>query len=595
MKIDNLVGTVVCGGVSSRMGTDKAALPCPTGGTNLSLALNRLAPLCNTLIIAGRDHIPAHATTNFLHARVRNLLALPDPKPNCGPLAGVLAALRHAHAIHAAGVLVTPVDMPHLTTTNLQELLAKYFLNPKIPTVANLDHDRLQPLVAIYPTSALDALEQVFLTSHRSLNRWLQSRSHQTIQLPPKSAANMNTPDDLHPIERLAQDLSLLPCETVPLANANGRILRSPIVADRDSPAANVSAMDGYAIRLNDAVAGKTLKVTGTSRPGFAPPVCSGSEVAIQIFTGSVVPDECQVVVKREDVDELKSSADATEVQHIVLGKISYNSGMNIRMRGENSASGNVVVSPRTQLHPGHIAAAANFGAAHLEVTRQLRVSILVTGDELQAVNDAVQPWQLRDSNGPTLQSLLSDETWISIISTKRAPDDYQQLVQQIRASLECCDALLLTGGVSMGDFDFVPRATTEAGARQVFHKLPIRPGKPIFGAVGPAGQLVLGLPGNPVSAAVGTVRFAKPLLRKLAGCDAWLPPRPLIQLHQAGEKTLPLTWFRLVQVAADGRCTPTPSLGSGDLVSMAASEGFVEIPPLQSGSGPWPFWKWDD
>src|SRR5690606_20573956 len=143
-------------------------------------------------------------------------------------------------------------------------------------------------------------------------------------------------------------------------------------------------------------------------------------------------------------------------------------------------------------LHAGCIAAAANFGAATVEVARPVRVQVIVTGDELLGIDQAVQPWQLRDSNGATLAALLRPHPWIDLLSVEHVVDDLEALGQAIQRAVRKADALLLTGGVSMGDYDFVPAAVRAAGGRQVFHKLPIRPGKPIFGAVGPAGQLIL-------------------------------------------------------------------------------------------------------
>ena len=398
--------------------------------------------------------------------------------------------------------------------------------------------------------------------------------------------------NDLSAIDRLAERIGVQTTESVSINDAVGRVSREPILADRDSPAADVSAMDGYALGINAALSGNILRVTGLSRPGAPPPPCPADDAAIQIFTGAVVPSGCNAVVRREDVREIARTNESI-IEEIQLGDIQFASGMNIRFQGENAAKDSIVIDDGALLRPGHIAAAVNFGYANLQVTRRIRVRILVTGDELCDVGEQVQAWQLRDSNGPTLNAILSSRPWIDIEQVNRAPDDFDMLAREIRESLEAVDAIILTGGVSMGDFDFVPAAVKRAGAEPVFHKLPIRPGKPIFGASGPVGQLVLGLPGNPVSAAVGAVRFAIPLLSKMAGCHAWMPPHPRITLEDHGEKTLPLTWFRLVQLQSNGACNPVRTLGSGDLVSLATSEGFVEVPAGETGPGPWPFWSW--
>jgi molybdopterin molybdotransferase len=410
----------------------------------------------------------------------------------------------------------------------------------------------------------------------------------------------MMIPAELKPVLQLADRLLSVASpmansdDLVPVGQATGRVLTQEVVADRDSPAADVSAMDGYALKIGDATDGKRLPVVGISRPGAAPPPCPADGSTIQIFTGAVVPDGCDLVLRREDVSEIKGQ-DTDPITAIELLPHAYQRGSHIRKRGENARRGTRVIEPGALLRAGHIAAAASFGYGQLSVSRPIRVRIIVTGDELCDTNSAVAPWQIRDSNGSTLESLLRGLPWIDAPPAVRAADDFDQLVQTITMAMNDADAVLLTGGVSMGDFDFVPAAVRQAGVEQAFHKLPIRPGKPIFGGVGPGGKLVLGLPGNPVSAAVGCVRFARPMLAKMAGCRDWNRQRPRLHLEDAGDRSLPLVWYRLVRLTAQGDCGPVPSLGSGDLVSMAESDGFVEIPSGATGPGPWPFWAWQE
>ncbi|WP_164103424.1 molybdopterin molybdotransferase MoeA [Candidatus Laterigemmans baculatus] len=391
-------------------------------------------------------------------------------------------------------------------------------------------------------------------------------------------------------IDDLAACLRTAGTMRLPLADAVGRVLRSDLRADRDSPAANVSAMDGYALRASDLRAGAELAVTGESTPGAPPPTTPSPGEAIRIFTGAVVPLGCDAVLRREDVAEQPE-----RIQIAASGELP--SGRHIRFQGENSTAGSTILSSGSMLSPGGIAAAANFGAATLEVSRPVRVQTIVTGDELLRVDEPVQPWQLRDSNGPTLAALLRPHPWLELLPAMHVRDELERICEAVERGLQNADALLLTGGVSMGDYDFVPAAVQRAGGRQIFHKLPIRPGKPIFGAVGPEQQLILGLPGNPVSAAVGTVRFGLPLLRRIAHCDPWMPSRPRVELRDDGSlsKTLPLHWFRLVRLTGHGVVERVATQGSGDLVSLALSSGFIEQPPGTSGPGPWPYWSWTD
>lgn len=394
---------------------------------------------------------------------------------------------------------------------------------------------------------------------------------------------------ELRAIDELADQLRTVTSIRLPLSDARGRVLSSQLTADRDSPAADVSAMDGYALRSADLAAGGEFSVVGESIPGTPPPTAPPAGSAIRIFTGAVVPPDCDSVVRREDVLE------STDRIEIICDGDHRPSGNHIRYRGENATAGSIILRGGSIVHAGHVAAAANFGAATVEVARSIRVQPIVTGDELLGVEQAVEPWQLRDSNGPTLAALLGTHRWIDVPPTQHVIDDLDALTEQIGSALKGADAILLTGGVSMGDYDFVPAAAQAAGCRQIFHKLPVRPGKPIFGAVGPEGQLVIGLPGNPVSAAVGTVRFALPLLRRMARCAPSMPLRPTVKLENAGPKSLPLHWFRLVRLTGAGSAEVVTSRGSGDLVSLATSSGFVEQPPGATGPGPWPYWSWTE
>ena len=379
----------------------------------------------------------------------------------------------------------------------------------------------------------------------------------------------------------------LAPVETQQIAinQAAGRILANSVLADRDSPAADVSAMDGYAIRIQDLQCNDRLSVSGESAPGHAPPKVDPDKV-MRVFTGGIVPSDFDLVVRREDTEEAEDSI------RLLPAAANSPDGANIRRQGENALHGSQVASAGTLLHPGAIAAAANFGANHVTVARRICVTILVTGDELCAVDASVEPWQLRDSNGPTLNAMLATRPWIDVLQIERVIDSKEQLGQRLAAAVESSDAVILTGGVSMGDYDYVPDAIASSGGEVIFHRLPIRPGKPILGAVAAAGTPIIGLPGNPVSAAVGCRRFVIPLLARLGGIQE-PDSRPRVYLNDPGERTLPLHWMRLVTIGTDGNANLVPSKGSGDLVSLAASDGFVEQPPESKGAGPWPFWNW--
>ena len=379
--------------------------------------------------------------------------------------------------------------------------------------------------------------------------------------------------------------LSAVDSERVTLSEATGRVLAEAVRADRPSPSCDVSAMDGYAVRIAD-LSQRTLPISGEVVMGQAPPDVPVGQ-AVRIFTGGAVPASADAVIKREDVVE---SADAIDVSDTPAPS----EGMNIRRRGENIAQDESVIPAGTPITPAVVNALANFGVAQPVVHRPVRVAVIVTGDELRDVAEAPEPWQLRDSNGPALASMLGALAWVSPARVQRAADSREALQHAVKKALVHCDALVLTGGVSMGDHDHVPAAVQEAGGAVVFHKLAQKPGRPLLGAVGAQGQAILGLPGNPVSVMVTARRFALPALRCRAGYTWPDAPPPVVSLTNTDGKQQKLWWYRPVRLVGAGEAELVPTMGSGDLVSAARSDGVVELPPGATDAGPWPFFAWD-
>lgn len=377
--------------------------------------------------------------------------------------------------------------------------------------------------------------------------------------------------------------LAPLDAEHVPLHTAVGRALSDPVVADRPSPACDVSAMDGYAVYLAD-LPRRRIPVTAEVAIGQAPPALAPGGAA-RIVTGGAVPAGAEAVIPRERLIE---HGDAITIP----ADLAVPLGQSIRRRGENGQAGDVVVSQGMCITPATIAAAAAFGYTALRVHRRVRVAAIVTGNEVHALGAAVEPWQLRDSNGPALQAMLAHLPWLDWMPLRHAADDRAVLTRTITEALASSDALLLTGGVSMGDFDFVPQVLRDCGVDIIFHRLPIRPGKPILAGVGPSGQAVVALPGNPVSVMVGARRLATPILRHLAGFAAAPPPQRVTVANDDG-KTLDLQWFRLARLTSPGVAELADTRGSGDIVSAARADGFVEVPAGAGSGGVHPFYPW--
>lgn len=365
-----------------------------------------------------------------------------------------------------------------------------------------------------------------------------------------------------------------------------GRTLANDIVADRDSPAANVSAMDGYAVRLSDIDGARSLPVVGESAPGAPPPTLE-SDSAVRIFTGAIVPAAAEAVIKREDTEELGQSI------RFRPSALSTSKGEHIRFAGENAEAGKPILKAGTTITAASHATMANFGAYRADIFRAVRVSVLTSGNEVGLFSDeSPQAWQLRNSNRFSITSLLQRPA-LEVVSIDHGNDDADDLARLLDEQLQRSDAVILTGGVSMGDYDFVPDVVRRVGGEVLFHGLPIRPGKPILAAATASGKLILGLPGNPVSATVGCHRFALPLLAKMGGATDWNSRCPVVRLEQAGDKSIPLHWLRLVRITDHGVAVPVISKGSGDLVSLGQSTGYIEMPPGASGEGPWPYRAW--
>jgi molybdopterin molybdotransferase len=396
-------------------------------------------------------------------------------------------------------------------------------------------------------------------------------------------AAQPRTPEEA--MAAMLPRIVTLAAQTLPLAEATGRVLAEPIVADRPSPACDVSAMDGYAVRRSD-LSANPLPVAGESPIGHAPLQLPPGR-CVRLFTGAAVPAEADAVIRREDVEE---SPDAIR---LCIPAAKVIDGQNIRRRGENAAAGAGVVAAGTLISPAVACALATFGVASPRVHRRVRVAIVTTGDELQPPDMQVTPWQVRNANGPALHAMLSAVPWLEVAAQRHVHDDAEAIRHAIAAALAAADAVVLTGGVSMGDHDLVPQAVMEAGGEVVFHKLPIRPGKPVLGAIGPQGQVIFGLPGNPVSVLVTARRFLVAALAQCAGLHRASEADATVTLTNPDDATLGLTWFRPVKRVNAEYAELLPTQGSGDVAAAARSDGFVEVPAGSRAVRPLQLYLW--
>jgi molybdopterin molybdotransferase len=361
----------------------------------------------------------------------------------------------------------------------------------------------------------------------------------------------------------------------VPLAEALGCVTAGTVVAGHDVPSFANSAMDGFAVRAADtAAAPVTLEVVGTAAAGAAPGVAVGPGQAVRIMTGAVVPAGADAVVMVE-----RTSA-AGGVGRVTV-QVAAGPGDHVRHPGEDLRAGQVLFEPGTELGPGHLGVLASVGLTTVEVVPPARVGVLSTGDELTSAPGPLRPGQIRDSNRPTLLALVAQAGWVPV-DLGSVPDDEAAITAAIEGGVAGCDAILTSGGVSVGDFDYVKAVLDRLGDMH-WWQVAVRPAKPLaFGTV--AGTPVFGLPGNPVSSMVSFELFARPALRQMTGHRGLSRPE-LAAVADEPLRRHPDGKLHLVRVvataAADGRFHVRPSGGQGShmLRAMALSNALAFLP----------------
>ena len=312
---------------------------------------------------------------------------------------------------------------------------------------------------------------------------------------------------------RLELHLTPLEPETVPRRDGLGRVLARSLSATTDLPAADVSAMDGYAYAGTTA-AGERLPVAGTIAAGDPPGATLPGGSALRIMTGAPVPAAADRVIP---VEMTRTHGDPAGDQCQVELLTPAEAGAHIRHRGEVLRTGDPLLPAGRLLTPGGIALLASHGHGEISVHRRPRVAVIVTGDEVVAPETKPGPGQLRDTHTDFLLA-AGRATGLAFESLGIAPDDVEALRFRVRDGLRR-DVLILTGGVSMGEFDFVEGVLQELGCTILFEKVAVQPAKPVVAAVH-SGGLVFGLPGNPASAAVAYWLFVRPTLRRLQGIE---------------------------------------------------------------------------
>jgi len=377
----------------------------------------------------------------------------------------------------------------------------------------------------------------------------------------------------------LAEALPAYEAEPRPIEACAGRILRQPVVADRPQPPYDRVTMDGIAFRYEEWRGGRReFALGGTQAAGVAPLTLVEPGVCLEVMTGAVLPEGADCIARVEDVEI--SNGFAVIRDGAVLAARQF-----VHARGSDCSAGAVLLEPGVRLTAPRIAICAAMGLARLDVGKTLRIAVVSTGDELVDLSEAAAPHQVRRSNsyaiaGALQRRLQGDGACFHI------PDDAGETERILREILEQFDVLVLSGGVSMGKFDYVPQALERLSVEGIFHKVTQRPGKPMWFGVGREGQAVFALPGNPVSAIVCLTRYVIPHLERASGLTE--PHRERAALARSIDFSPDLTYFVPVQLSSDGegplRAAPQPTNTSGDFVALGATDGIMELKRGQDG-----------
>ncbi len=373
----------------------------------------------------------------------------------------------------------------------------------------------------------------------------------------------------------IGQHLQCLPIESLPLAQCAGAVLRENIYAERDQPPFDRVAMDGIALCSRAVGSGpRSFRIQATQAAGDIPLTLGASADCIEVMTGAVLPSGCDAVVAVEELSVAGGQAS-------LAAQVRVEPWQNVHRRGSDTRQGTLLLSAGQRLRAPEIAIAASAGMARIRVASQPMLVVISTGNELVEPGEPVLAHQVRRSNAYAIVSALREHGF-QRVADDHIHDDMQELRERLRFHLETHDVLVLSGGVSMGRFDLVPRVLEELGVRAIFHKVAQRPGKPLWFGMAPSGAAVFGLPGNPVSTLVCLTRYVLPALRGSLGQSPEGAQR--MALGAALTVGSPLTHFIPVRLQQDdwGRewAMPAPTNGSGDFTALAGTAGFVELPP---------------
>ncbi len=369
----------------------------------------------------------------------------------------------------------------------------------------------------------------------------------------------------------------VLPDETVALAEAAGRVLRQTALSDLDLPPFDRARMDGYAVRAADTLNPPArLQAIGEAAAGFAFAGEVAAGQAVRIMTGAPVPAGADAVQKIE-VIQVNDDGSIELTEPVAAGQF-------ITPRASEARQGAVVVNAGERITPATGAVLASFGYAQVTVARRPRLALLSTGSELVEVHETPQGPQIRNSNTYSLAGYAT-QAGADVIHTAIVRDDFDATRQAIAGALAQADVVMLSGGVSMGDYDLVKPALLALGAEILVEKVAMHPGKPTVFALlheKPGDKVIFGLPGNPVSVAVSFHLFARPVLLRMQGANEIHLPRWQAHVTRTVKGAPPRRSHQPARLLIrDGRAEAKPLKwsGSSDLVAFMQADALIVVP----------------
>ncbi|PJJ84980.1 molybdopterin molybdotransferase MoeA [Mucilaginibacter auburnensis] len=360
--------------------------------------------------------------------------------------------------------------------------------------------------------------------------------------------------------------------EIISFDGSLGRVLAETIKSDRDLPPFNRVSMDGIAIKYEAFANGqRTFTIKATQAAGDTPIDIDTQNECVEIMTGAALPESLDTVVRYEDITIEDEKAT------VVLNEL--RKGQNLHLQGADRKKGDIVLTPGRLITPAVLNMLASVGEVEVRVKRKPRVVILSSGNELVEADKTPSPFQIRRSNNYMVRAVL-DQLGIDA-AMLHLPDEPTVIKQTLQQCLYNFDVLLLSGGISMGKFDYIPEVLNELRVEQIFHKVQQRPGKPFWFGKQAEGPVVFAFPGNPVATFMCVQRYFVPWLNKTLSVDERTSKYAVLDRDLKFEPEL--KYFLQVQLTSSAEgvllAMPVEGNGSGDFANLADTDAFMELP----------------